>query len=90
MEKFIKAAASKLHDGKLEQSGGKEISLAFKGMVHILGPESKEKAVIFTALFLKSCAGCSCAPEDLVSCFGCSQPNILEYVSALKLLVKKG
>lgn len=87
---LIKAAASKLHDSKLKRLGGKEMTLALERVVQALSLEGKEEAIIFIALFDKSCAGRSCDLEDMASYFGCSQLDIMEYVSALKSLVKKG
>lgn len=87
---LIKAAASKLHDSKLKRLGGKEMTLALDGVVQALNLEGKGEAIIFIVLFDKSCAGRSCDLEDMASYFGCSQLDIMEYVSALKSLVKKG
>lgn len=87
---FIKTAAAKLHDSKLKRLGGKEITLALEGVVQALDLDSKDEAVLFTALFDKSCSGYSCDLGDIASYFGCTQLDIMEYISALKSLIKKG
>lgn len=87
---FIKVAASKLHDSKLKRLGGKDVTLALEGVVQALNLDSKDEAILFTALFDKSCSGYSCDLGDMAAYFGCTQLDIMEYVSALKSLVKKG
>lgn len=87
---FIKTAAAKLHDSKLKRLGGKEITLAIEGVVQVLDLDNKDEAILFTALFDKSCSGYSCDLEDIASYFGCTQLDIMEYISALKSLIKKG
>ena len=87
---FIKTAAAKLHDSKLKRLGGKEITLALEGVVQALGLDNKDEAILFTALFDRSCSGYSCDLGDMASYFGCTQLDIMEYVSSLKSLMKKG
>lgn len=87
---FIKVAASKLHDSKLKRLGGKDVTLALEGVVQALNLDSKDEAILFTVLFDKSCSGYSCDLGDMAAYFGCTQLDIMEYVSALKSLVKKG
>ena len=87
---FIKVAASKLHDSKLKRLGGKDVTLALDGVVQALNLDSKDEAILFTALFDKSCSEYSCDLADIARYFGCTQLDIMEYVSALKSLVKKG
>lgn len=87
---FIKVAASKLHDSKLKRLGGKDVTLALDGVVQALSLDSKDEAILFTALFDKSCSEYSCDLADIARYFGCTQLDIMEYVSALKSLVKKG
>ena len=85
---FIKVAASKLHDSKLKRLGGKDVTLALEGVVQALNLDSKDEAILFTALFDKSCSGYSCDLGDMAAYFGCTQLDIMEYVSALKSLVR--
>ena len=87
---FIKAAASKLRDSKLQRLGGKEIGAVLDGTAEALGLEGRSEAVIFTAIFDRSCAGRNSDLEDIASYFGCSQLDVMEYVPTLKSLLKKG
>ena len=87
---FIKAAAAKLHDSKLKRLGGKEITLVLERVVQALNLDSTDEAILFTALFDKSCSGYSSDLGDIASYFGCTQLDIMEYISALKSLIKKG
>ena len=87
---FIKAAASKLRDSKLQRLGGKEIGAVLDGTAEALGLDGRSEAVIFTAIFDRSCAGRNSDLEDIASYFGCSQLDVMEYVPTLKSLLKKG
>ena len=87
---YLKAAASKLRDGKLKRLGGKEISEAINGMVASLGLDSKDEAIVFAALFDRSCGGRSSDLDDIASYFGSSQLDVMEYVPALRSLERKG
>lgn len=87
---YIKAAAGKLRDGKLKRLGGKEISASLESMVSSFGFESKEEAIIFAALFDRSCSGRCSDLDDLATYFGAAQLDVMEYVPALKRLMAKG
>lgn len=87
---YLKAAASKLRDGKLKRLGGKEISEALSGMMLSLDLESKDEAIVFSALFDRSCGGHCSDLDDIASYFGASQLDVMEYVPALRSLEKKG
>lgn len=87
---YLKAAANKLRDGKLKRLGGKEVSAALDGMTLSLGLDSKDEAIIFAALFDRSCAGRCSDLDDLASYFGASQLDVMEYVPAVRSLEKKG
>lgn len=87
---YLKAAANKLRDGKLKRLGGKEISDSLAGMMLSLGLESKDEAIIFAALFDRSCGGRSSDLDDIASYFGASQLDVMEYVPALRSLENKG
>lgn len=67
---FIKTAAGKLRDGKLKRLGGKEISDALLGVTDTLGLETKEEAIIFAAIFDRSCSGRSSDLDDLAIYYG--------------------
>lgn len=64
---YIKAAAGKLRDGKLKRLEGKELSSAINGMIKALGLESKDEAILFAALFDRSCSGRCSDLEDVAS-----------------------
>ncbi len=87
---YLKLAAGKLRDGKLKRLGTKELTDALAGMMSTLGLESKEEAIIFSALFDRSCAGRSSDLDDVARYFGAAQLDVMEYVPALKTLLKKG
>lgn len=87
---LMKITATKLKNSKLEQLGGKEITIALRGLVQALNLDSKEEAIIFTVLFEKSCTGYGCDLEDMASYFDCSQLDVMEYISTLQSLVQKG
>ena len=87
---FLKAAANKLRDGKLKRLGGKELSEALNGMILSLGLDSKDEAIIFAALFDRSCAGRCSDLDDIASYFGASQLDVMEYVPTIRSLETKG
>lgn len=87
---YLKAAASKLRDGKLKRLCGKEISEALNGMIFTLSLESKDEAIIFSVLFDRSCGGRGSDLDDIASYFGASQLDVMEYVPALRSLEEKG
>lgn len=87
---YLKAAANKLRDGKLKRLGGKEISESLNGIMLSLGLESKDEAIVFSALFDRSCGGRCSDLDDIASYFGASQLDVMEYVPALRSLEKKG
>ena len=83
---YLKAAANKLRDGKLKRLGGKEVSEALNGMMRTLELESKDEAIIFAALFDRSCAGRCSDLDDIASYFGAAQLDVMEYVPAVRSL----
>lgn len=87
---LIKAVASKLHNSKLKRLGGKEMVLSLNCLKELLGLDNTEEAIIFTALFDRSCSGRSCDIDDIASYFDCTQLDIMEYVPIIKSLLKKG
>lgn len=87
---YIKQAAAKLRDGKLKRLGTKELTEALDGLMATLGLETKEEAIIFSALFDRSCGGRCSDLDDVANYFGAAQLDVMEYVPALKSLMKKG
>jgi len=87
---YLKLAAGKLRDGKLKKLGTKELTEALEGLMATLGLDSTEEAIIFSALFDRSCAGRCSDLEDVARYFGAAQLDVMEYVPALKGLIKKG
>ncbi len=87
---YLKQAAGKLRDGKLKRLGTKELSEALDGLMATLGLDSKEEAILFSALFDRSCSGRSSDLDDVATYFGAAQLDVMEYVPALKNLMKKG
>ncbi len=86
----LKKAAAKLKAGKLNRLDGKEISESLKGIMESLGLETKEEAIIFTAIFDRSCSGRSSDLEDIADYFDSPQLDIMEYVPALRQLQARG
>lgn len=87
---LIKAAASKLHDSKLKGLEGKEMVLLLELLKENIGLDNRNEAIIFTAMFDRSCSGKNSSIEDLASYFNCTQLDIMEYLPSLKSLQKKG
>ena len=87
---LIKAVATKLRDSKLKGLGSKMITSCLEELQHSLDLENRAEALIFTALFDRSCAGRWSDLDDIASYFGCSQLEIMEYVYSLKSLLKRG
>ena len=90
MIQLIKACASKLHDSKLQRLGGKEISEDLDALSGRLGLDSREQAVVFTAVFNSSCADRSCDMDDMARYFDCSNLDIVEYIPAVRVLLERG
>lgn len=88
--RLIREAAAKLRDSKLKRLGGKETGEILDGVVAVLGLGGREEAIVFTALFDRSCAGRCSDLDDLASYFGCPQLEMMEYVPQLKSLLEKG
>ena len=87
---LIKEAASKLRDGKLKRLAGKEITAILEGLADNLGLDGMDEAIIFTAVFDRSCSGRTSDLNDLASYFGCPQLEVMEYVPAVRTLLEKG
>ena len=87
---YIKQASGKLRNGKLKRLESKELSEALDGLMASIGLDSREEAIIFSALFDRSCAGRWSDLEDVASYFDVPQLDVMEYVPALKDLRQKG
>lgn len=87
---LLKAAATKLRDSKLKRLGGKEISLLLDNLAQAFSLDNRDEAIIFTAIFDRSCTDRDSDLDDIASYFDCSQLDIMEYVPTLKSLMKKG
>ena len=74
---LIKAAASKLHDSKLKGLEGKEMVLLLELLKENIGLDNRNEAIIFTAMFDRSCSGKNSGIEDLASYFNCTQLDII-------------
>ncbi len=83
---LIKAAAARVRDSKLKKLGTKETGEALDGLVRGLGLKSRGEAVIFAALFDRSCGGSGSDLDDLARYFDCTQLDIMEYLPAIASL----
>ena len=88
--KLIKTVAAKVRDSKLQKLGNKETTEALNALVEGLGLDGKEEAIIFAAIFDRSCSGRSSDLGDLACYFDCAQLDVLEYAGAISTLQSKG
>ncbi len=87
---YIKEAAKKLVDSKLQRLGAAKTQEIFKGVMQTIGLESMEEVYLFVAQFDLTCRDRTSNMEDLSSYFECSSLDMLEYIPALKSLERKG
>lgn len=87
---LIKEVASKLQNSKLKRLNGKEIGEMLEQLKLALELDSKDEAIVFTALFDRGCSGKSCNLEEIAGYFNCSMIEIMEYAHTLPSLTKKG
>ncbi len=87
---LIKAAAAKVRDSKLKKLGTKEAKEALDALVGGLGMNNRGEAVIFAALFDKSCGGSGSDLNDLAIYFDCTQLDVMEYLPAIASLQGRG
>ena len=87
---YIKEAAKKLVDSKLQRLGAAKTQEIFKGVMQTIGLESMEEVYLFVAQFDLTCRDRTSNMDDLSSYFECSSLDMLEYIPALKSLERKG
>ena len=87
---YIKEAAKKLTDSKLQELGAAKAQEIFNGVMRTVGLETLEEVYLFVALFDLTCKGETSDMDDLSSYFECSSLDLMEYVPALKSLESKG
>lgn len=87
---YIKEAAKKLVNSKLQRLGAAKTQEIFKGVMQTIGLESMEEVYLFVAQFDLTCRDRTSNMDDLSSYFECSSLDMLEYIPALKSLERKG
>ena len=87
---YIKEAAKKLVDSKLQRLGAAKTQEIFKGVMQTVGLESMEEVYLFVAQFDLTCRDRTSNMDDLSSYFECSSLDMIEYIPALKSLERKG
>jgi hypothetical protein len=87
---YIKEAAKKLVDSKLQRLGSAKTQEIFKGVMQTVGLESLEEVYLFVAQFDLTCRDRTSNMDDLSSYFLCSSLDLIEYIPALKALEQKG
>ena len=89
MIQLLKLTASKLHNRKLKGLTGKELSGLLGEVQARFHLDNVDEAVVFTALFDCGCGGRKNDLNDLVAYFGCTLLQMMEYVVAIRSLVRK-
>lgn len=87
---YIKEAAKKLVDSKLQRLGAARTQEIFRGVMRKVGLETVEEAYLFVAQFDLTCRDRTPNMDDLSTYFECSSLDMLEYLPALKSLERKG
>jgi hypothetical protein len=87
---LIKAAAARVRDSKLQKLGTKETGEALDGLMAGLGLQNRGEAIIFAALFDRSCCDSSSDLDDLSRYFDCTQLDVMEYLPAIASLQSRG
>lgn len=87
---YIKEAAKKLVDSKLQRLGAAKTQEIFKGVMQTVGLESMEEVYLFVAQFDLTCRDRTSNMDDLSNYFECSSLDMIEYIPALKSLERKG
>lgn len=87
---YIKEAAKKLMDSKLQRLGTAKAQEIFRGVMQSVGLETMEEVYLFVAQFDLTCRDQMSNMDDLSSYFECSSLDMLEYIPALKSLERKG
>lgn len=89
MIQLLKLTASKLHNRKLKGLTGEELSGLLGEVQARFHLDNVDEAVVFTALFDCGCGGRKNDLNDLVAYFGCTLLQMMEYVVAIRSLVRK-
>ena len=87
---YIKEAAKKLYNSKLQRLGAEKTLEIFKGVMDTVGLECLEEVYLFVAQFDLTCRDRTSNLDDLSSYFECSSLDMVEYIPALKSLERKG
>ena len=87
---YIKEAAKKLVDSKLQRLGAAKTQEIFRGVMQTVGLESMEEVYLFVAHFDLTCRDRTSNMDDLSNYFECSSLDMIEYIPALKSLERKG
>ena len=87
---YIKEAANKLVDSKLQRLNAAKTQEIFQGVMQTVGLESLEEVYLFVAQFDLTCRDRTSNMDDLSSYFECSSLDMLEFIPALKSLERKG
>lgn len=87
---YIKEAAKKLVDSKLQRLGAAKTQEIFKGVMQTVGLETVEEVYIFVALFDLTSRDSVSNMYNLANYFECSSLDMIEYVPVLKSLESKG
>lgn len=87
---LIKAAAARVRDSKLKKLGTKETGEALDALVSGLGLGNRGEAIIFAAIFDRSCCGCGSDLDDLSRYCDCTQLDVMEYLPAIASLQGRG
>lgn len=87
---LIKAAAARVRDSKMKKLGTKETKEALDALVEGLDLRDRNDAIIFAALFDKSCSGYGSDLDDLARYFNCTQLDVMEYLPAITSLQRRG
>ena len=87
---YIKEAAKKLVDSKLQRLNAAKTQEIFLGVMQTVGLESLEDVYLFVAQFDLTCRDRTSNMDDLSSYFECSSLDMLEFIPALKSLERKG
>lgn len=87
---YVKEAAKKLVNSKLQRLSAARTQEIFKGVMQTVGLESMGEVYLFVALFDQTCSERSSNMDDLARYFECSALDMVEYVPALKSLECKG
>ncbi len=87
---YIKEAAKKLMNSKLQRLGAAKTQEIFNGVMRTVGLETVEEVYLFVAHFDLTCRENASNMDDLSRYFECSTLDMLDFIPALKSLERKG